>query len=214
VTSRPEHRFSVDDPGFWSDRYRSGDAGWDQRAPTPVFVDMLKTGRFPPGRMLVPGCGTGHDALAFARAGFKVTGVDFAPEPLAEARALASAGGVNVEFVQADFFTLGDEYSAAFDYILEYVMYCAIHPSRRIRYAHTAGRMLKSGGLLIALFFPVEDRPDGPPFGVDMTEAEEQFRPLFRPVSREIPAASIMPRRGREVLAIWERLPQGAPCRP
>jgi methyl halide transferase len=207
MTPRRPDSPSTDHPGFWSERYRSGDAGWDLGGPTPVFLELLRTRRLPPGRALVPGCGTGHDALAFAREGFSVTGLDFAPEPLAEARLRASDAGLKAEFVQADFFTLGEAYTAAFDYIIEYTMYCAIHPSRRALYAETAGRVLKPGGRLVALFFPVEDRPGGPPFGVDIAETERLFSPRFQLVSSEIHPATIKPRRGREVLTIWERLP-------
>jgi methyl halide transferase len=157
--------------------------------------------------MLVPGCGAGHDAVAFAQAGFRVTGVDFAPEALAEARALADQAGVAVNRVDADIFALNDGYAAAFDYVLEYVTYCAIDPGRRGEYAAVLGRVLKPGGLLIALFFPVENRAGGPPFGVAMDEVERLFLPRFTLTHHEQPSASIKPRRNREVLTIWKRRP-------
>lgn len=196
---------NIDHPGYWSDRYRTGRAGWDLGTPTPVFGELLRTAHFRPGRLLLPGCGTGHDAVAFARAGFTVTGVDFAPEPLAEARALAARHRVKVEFLQADFFSMGHTYARAFDYVVEYVTYCAIDPARRPEYAGTVSLLLKPGGLFIALFFPVESRPDGPPFGVDLDEVERLLLPSFRLLSREMHPATIAPRRGREVLTVWER---------
>jgi methyl halide transferase len=195
----------VDRPEFWDALYSSGEAGWDLGTPTPVFIRLLESREFPPGRMLVPGCGTGHDAVAFARAGFRVTGVDFASGALAQARALAAAQGVPVEFIEADFFSLGQEYGGAFDYVLEHVTYCAIDPSRRPEYARAMSSLLKPGGRLIALFFPVEVRPQGPPFGVDMDEVERLLQPAFALLRSEIPVASIRPRRDREVLTIWER---------
>jgi SAM-dependent methyltransferase len=172
-----------------------------------VFTELIASGRFQPGTMLVPGCGSGHDAVAFARAGFRVTGVDFAPEALAEARALAEQTGVAVDLVGADIFTLGDAYAAAFDYVVEYVTYCAIDPGRRGEYAAALGRVLRPGGLLIALFFPVENRAGGPPFGVEMEEVERVFFPWFTLTHQEQPSASIKPRRNREVLTFWKRRP-------
>lgn len=48
------------------------------------------------------GCGTGNYALALARKGLKVTGVDISPAMLARARAKAEAESLEVEFLQAD----------------------------------------------------------------------------------------------------------------
>ena len=48
------------------------------------------------------GCGTGRHALALARRGFRVTGVDLSEGMLAVARAKAAVDGLDVRFVQAD----------------------------------------------------------------------------------------------------------------
>jgi 2-polyprenyl-3-methyl-5-hydroxy-6-metoxy-1,4-benzoquinol methylase len=54
------------------------------------------------GRILDVGCGVGRHAVEFAQRGYKVTGVDFSPEMLAEARKLATRAGVEVEWVEQD----------------------------------------------------------------------------------------------------------------
>ncbi len=55
-----------------------------------------------PAPLLDVPCGNGRHALALAARGHRVTGVDLAPEFVAEARARAAAAGLPVEIVEAD----------------------------------------------------------------------------------------------------------------
>lgn len=52
----------------------------------------------PAGRLLVIGCGAGRESLGFARAGYRVTGIDLAPAMVAAARELAAEAGLAIEF--------------------------------------------------------------------------------------------------------------------
>jgi SAM-dependent methyltransferase len=54
------------------------------------------------GRVLDLGCGPGAHAIAFARRGQRVTGVDTSPRLLDRARSAARAEGVDVDWVEAD----------------------------------------------------------------------------------------------------------------
>ena len=76
-------RAEVGDPAFWEERYRAGQDGWDLGGPAPALAAWLEIGgRFAAAvagrsaRVLVPGCGRGHDARLLARVGHEVTGVD------------------------------------------------------------------------------------------------------------------------------------------
>jgi 2-polyprenyl-3-methyl-5-hydroxy-6-metoxy-1,4-benzoquinol methylase len=40
----------------------------------------LRDGALRPCRILIPGCGSGHDAATLAGVGFDVTALDYAPE--------------------------------------------------------------------------------------------------------------------------------------
>lgn len=147
---------------FWDQSYIDGLTGWDLCEPTPVFERLAANGRFPPGEMIVLGAGRGHDARLFARAGFTVTAVDFADEAVKAMRESADPAAP-VEIVQADIFNLPGEMNGRFDYILEYTCFCAIDPTRRAEYADLTARLLKHGGLIIALAFPISRHVGGPP---------------------------------------------------
>ena len=64
----------------WESLYQAGDMRWEKGAPSPGLVDFLAAHPDLPGATVcVPGGGTGHDAGAWARAGFRVYGYDLAP---------------------------------------------------------------------------------------------------------------------------------------
>lgn len=88
-----------------------------QRAPQDV-THMLALAKASGPDVLDLCCGTGRHAVAFARRGCRVTGVDRTRAALEQARAHADAAGVEVEFVECDMreFTR----PAAFDLIVNF----------------------------------------------------------------------------------------------
>lgn len=193
------------DREFWESVYRSGATHWDLCGPTPVFCKLAESGVFPPGKMIVLGAGRGYDARLFARQAFSVTAVDFAAEAVREMQMLAEKDAP-VAVIRADMFALPDFFEGMFDYVLEYVTYCAIDPAQRTAYADLVARLLKPGGQFIGLVFPIEDRPGGPPFAVDSDELIDLLAERgFELVRREVPADSIKPRAGREELVVCRR---------
>src|SRR5215469_12304314 len=56
---------------YWEQRYQTRDMPWEKGAPSPGLVDFLAAHRdLSHGTVCVPGCGSGHDVLELARAGF------------------------------------------------------------------------------------------------------------------------------------------------
>lgn len=195
----------VNTPKFWEDIYKGQQTGWDLGGPTPVFQRLLDSGRFLPGRMFVPGAGSGHDALEFARRGFDVTAVDFAAEAT---RALSAQvePGMALKVMQADIFELPHTLDGTFDYVLEYQCFCAIDPLRRPDYADLIARLLKPGGLIIQLAFPLGTYEGGPPYSVIADAIVFMFkRRGFTLVEREIPKDSIPRRCGCEELLLMRK---------
>lgn len=192
------------DPTDWDTAYREQRTPWDLGGPTPVFGRLIATGAIPPGRLLIPGAGRGHDALAFAAAGHAVTAVDVSPTACLELRREAEAAGVALEVLEADFFTF--EAAGPFDAALEYTFFCAIPPAMRPAYGARMAELIRPGGLLFGLFFPLNKQDEsGPPFRVSLDEVEAVLSPGFALELSEQPADSIKPRAGNERLMIWRR---------
>lgn len=194
-------------PEYWEFRYRSGQTGWDLGGPTPVFQNWLAEHPGNREAVCLPGAGNGYDAVAFARAGYVVTAVEFAPMP---ARALAQQGDelrLALTVLEQDIFQLPGDHAAHFDLVVEYTVYCAIDPRRRDEYVTVLASILKPSGALLALFFPVNgDSTAGPPFGVGRAEIKERFGTRFRLLYEEWPEHSVPGRRRLELLMYMEKL--------
>lgn len=70
----------------WQSHYERNETPWDRGGPSPALVDWLAEHRMS-GRVLVPGCGHGHDLAALAGSGAgEVHGLDIAPGAVALAQ--------------------------------------------------------------------------------------------------------------------------------
>lgn len=167
----------------WGARYREGNTPWDVGGPHPELAARLARGEAPlrpprPGaRALVPGCGRGHDALALARAGWRVTAVDLVPELGAElGPALAATGG---RFIAGDALRFDD--GQPYELFFEHTFFSAIEPAQRPQWGALVRRQLAPGGWLAAVAFPA-DRPDaegGPPWRTTAALLAEALGPDF-----------------------------------
>jgi 2-polyprenyl-3-methyl-5-hydroxy-6-metoxy-1,4-benzoquinol methylase len=104
---------------IWNDRIRerwNERAGWwddmseeNARASARAH-DLDRTARAldlrPGTRLLDAGCGTGQYAIAFAKRGYVVSGVDIAPAMIERARRHAADAGVAIDFRTGDYTTL------------------------------------------------------------------------------------------------------------
>ena len=81
---------------------------WEERLPaeTPFLLSELNEIPAKPGEslsVLDVACGTGHHAIALAKAGFRCTGTDFSQKMVVLARENAQKEGLNITFQQAGF---------------------------------------------------------------------------------------------------------------
>jgi SAM-dependent methyltransferase len=189
---------------YWEERYRTKDMPWEKGAPSPGLVDFLATHQsLPRGRVCVPGCGTGHDAREWARAGFDVTGYDIAPSAVTLATEAASAAGLSAKFQVGDF--LNDAPPQPFDWLFEHTLFCAIQPAQRDEYCQALLRWLKPGGLYLAVNYFIPDT-EGPPFGTDRNEIWNRFSPHLELLEEWMPR-SYPNRCGLERMFWWKRHP-------
>lgn len=158
---------------FWQQRFLARDLPWDRGAPGPQLRAWMDDGTLKRGaRVLVPGCGSGHEVLALARHGVQATGLDFAPEAVTLARHRLAEAGLAAEVQQAD--VLQWTPAEPVDAVYEQTCLCALHPDQWRRYADQLHAWLKPGGALCALFMQApresaaDGRIEGPPYHCDI----------------------------------------------
>src|SRR5690349_9614219 len=127
---------------YWESRYQTKDMPWEKGAPSPGLVDFLAANSdLLRGTVCVPGCGTGHDAREWAKAGFDACGCDIAPSAIRLAAQWTAAAGLKAEFSRGDF--LKDPPPRVFDWVFEHTLFCAINPGERDLYVDAVLRWLK-----------------------------------------------------------------------
>jgi SAM-dependent methyltransferase len=189
-------------PTDWEAEYRRGETPWEKGAPSPGLVDYLADTPVR-GRVLVPGCGYGHDVRALARTADEVLGIDIAPSAIEAAQRFPRIG--TERYALADLFALPKAMRGTFDYVWEHTCFCAIDPAQRANYVRSVASALKPGGHLLAIFYldPGNESPDeGPPFEVSISELDRLFLSHFELVREWPPARTYPGREGRE----WMRL--------
>jgi SAM-dependent methyltransferase len=187
----------------WEFRYQAGNTDWDKGAPAPGLMEFLAAHpKLPRGTVLAPGCGTGHDVRAFAAAGFKATGLDFAPSAVALAKEHTRAAGLRAQFHRRDF--LHDKPARRFDWLFEHTLFCAIPPAEREAYVRAVLRGLKPGGQFLAIHYMIPSEGNEPPFSVTRRELWERFSPHFELLAEWTPR-SYPNRVGLEQMLWWRR---------
>ncbi len=156
----------------WEEKYRAKAIPWDRGAVSPALLGWLDDNELQAGRILIPGCGHGHEALELARRGFQVTALDIAPTALTHLAAELHAAGVDAERVCADALTW--QPAQPFDAIYEQTCLCALDPNHWAAYEQQLFAWLRPGGKLFALFMQTA-RAGGPPFHCAVPEMQTLF---------------------------------------
>lgn len=144
-------------------------ANWDDRAPAhaaspdydvhrfaedPAFIsdvvrfDLPLLGDVSGLRGVHLQCHIGTDTVSLARLGAQMTGLDFSPASIAEARRVAEVAGADVEFVESDVYDAVEKLgAAAYDLVFTGIGALCWLPDIR-RWAATVSGLLKPGGRL------------------------------------------------------------------
>ncbi len=184
---------------FWENRYESQQTGWDLGQPSPPLMELMKTTHQKDAKILIPGCGSAHEAKALMNMGFnQVWLIDISEHAVEQIRKKLT------EFPQKhliceDFFHWKE---GDFDIILEQTFFCAIPPVMRENYAKTMHQKLKPGGILQGVLFNREFE-GGPPFGGHEADYKKIFEPYFHFILWESCPCSIPPRANSE---LWFQL--------
>jgi methyl halide transferase len=156
----------------WQERYENKNTGWDRGEASPMLKQWLDERILEPCRILVTGCGRGHEVIALAQAGFEVVAVDFADAAVESLRLALKEHRLNASVVQSDLFAFCPPQK--FDAIYEQTCLCALHPTQWDTYQQLLSSWIAPGGKLYALFIQ-STRGDGPPYHC----APEMMQQLF-----------------------------------
>ncbi|KAJ3123909.1 hypothetical protein HK098_001554 [Nowakowskiella sp. JEL0407] len=199
----------------WEFAWSNQISPWDLGSPTPAVADMTVLDPPPSflpnhAKILVPGCGGGHDVIQFAKTGREAVGIDLSETAVEYAKTnLAKVDSKEFilppKFYQCDFFADTD-IGAPFDVIFDYTFLCALPISLRQDWANKMNSLLKPGGYLICLMYPlVNDDPNvGPPFPL-RREIYSSLLGQTMQFMEERQVRSIPRRAGVEALSIWKK---------
>ncbi|XGC80576.1 class I SAM-dependent methyltransferase [Bdellovibrio bacteriovorus] len=194
----------VEKEKFWTSIYEEEkNPGWNLGEPAEALKDMLPRLKISRSRVLVLGCGEGHDAALFAAAGHFVTAVDISPVALERAKKLYGHLE-NITFMEADLFKLPQDMDQSFDIVFEHTCYCAINPIKRQDLVKTWNRLLVSGGHLMGVFFAFEKR-QGPPYGGSEWELRQRLKGHYQPIFWGRWQKSVPRRQGKELFVYLKK---------
>ena len=149
----------------------AGKAPWDIGRPQKVLIDMADQIT---GSVLDAGCGTGENALFFAKRGHKVTGIDFLAEPINRAKQKAADRGLTATFLVMDALALKD-LPEVFDTVIDSGLFHVFNDSDRRRYVEGLATVVKPGGRLFLLCFSDQEPGMQGPRRVSSKEIRDAF---------------------------------------
>lgn len=195
---------NVEKEQHWTQIYKSEEnPGWNLGAPAEALKDMLPRLKISRSRILVLGCGEGHDAAFFAEAGHLVTAVDISPLAIEKAQKLYGHFE-NLKFEQGDLFNLPRDFDQSFDIIFEHTCYCAVNPTKRNALVKIWNRLLSPGGHLMGVFF-VFERRQSTPYGGTEWELRQRLKPFYLPIFWGRWQQSVARRQGRELFVYMKK---------
>jgi SAM-dependent methyltransferase len=186
-------------PQFWDERFERAFTPWE-RGGVSMALRRFVAAATRPLVALVPGCGTAHELALMCEAGWDATAIDFSPEAVARARALAGPWADRI--VQADFFAYAP--ARPLDLVYEQAFLCALPRARRPDVARRWAELLGQGGLLAGYFY-FDDADKGPPFGIARDALDALLTPAFECIVDEAVEDSIPVFAGKERWMVWRR---------
>ncbi len=195
----------------WEELWQTGETPWEKGYAAPPLSEYLEPGDtvlHRAQRVLVPGCGSGHDVRELEKHGISATGLDLSETAVLRARAQVAVG--DEDYVQGDLFAAGWREGRDFDAVFEHTCFCAIDPETRPAYARAMAEIIPPGGYLVGIFYltpwdPGEDAT-GPPHASTREEIVGLLGPAFVLRENRVPSRAYPGREGKEWLAVFERV--------
>ncbi|EJF61498.1 S-adenosyl-L-methionine-dependent methyltransferase [Dichomitus squalens LYAD-421 SS1] len=117
---------------------------------------------------------------------------------------LGYRANIHVRFEVADFFALT---GVKFDLVYDYTFFVAIPPARRGYWGRQMAEIVKSGGILITLIFPIDDDAQtGPPYYVRPQHYNEVLGEGWEALLDKEPEHTLESHKGRGRIVVRRRL--------
>jgi ubiquinone/menaquinone biosynthesis C-methylase UbiE len=143
-----------------------GQPPWDTGISPPELLEFIQSHK--PGHAIDLGCGTGTNVITLAKAGWQVTGVDFAPRAIKLARKKVSQAGAQAELVVGDVTKL-EGIHGPFDFAFDLGCFHTIPQEGKPKYLKQLDRILAPGGLWLMYGFLRSDMNHS---GLGLAEAD------------------------------------------
>jgi SAM-dependent methyltransferase len=152
---------------------------WDTGVSPPELLEFIRT--HASGRAIDIGCGTGTNLITLARAGWRVTGVDFAPRAIRMARRKVQEAGLQADLQIRDATRLHG-IDGPFDLAFDLGCFHGIPSQGRKLYGRQLQRILAPGGfwLLYGFLKPDAAQPGTGLMQADLDQIPSPLRLLWR----------------------------------
>jgi len=133
---------------------------WDSGISPPELIEFIK--KHPAGKAIDLGCGTGTNIITLAKAGWQVTGVDFAARAIHIAKQKLQQQNIQADLHTGDV-TKIDHIRSQFDLALDIGCFHGLSKTNMQDYLNQLDRILTPSGywLMYGFFHPKTD-PTGP----------------------------------------------------
>jgi len=127
---------------------------WDTGISPPELLEFIQT--HSPGRAIDIGCGTGTNVITLVRAGWEVTGVDFAPRAIKIAKQKLNQARLQANLSIRDATNL-QGISGPFDFALDLGCFHGIAQDAKPKYLNQLDRILAPNGFWLMYGFLKSD---------------------------------------------------------
>ncbi len=186
---------------------------WELGSPNPIYQELIQKQHLAvqDKRVLMPGCGSGYDAITVCRLGrpASLTAIDLSSKAIsiAQSHPIPPQFKDTLKFQQQDFFSI-DTTKYQYDVIIDYLFYSAMDIPMRSRVVEQMYKLLAPNGVVATIIFPLqlnnENETVGPPYHMKLEHYIEKFQQHhFKLIRTNTLEDSIVPRRNRELFALW-----------
>ncbi|TFK86299.1 thiol methyltransferase 1 [Polyporus arcularius HHB13444] len=193
----------------WDEAWKVAATPWDAGKVQPPLKDLIDSRILDVprgGKALVPECGRGYDAVCIADGlGLETLGTDISPTAIEAAQEYLNATSPTsaVRYKVADFFAL----EGSFDLVYDYTFFVAIPPARRAEWGRQMAKLVKPGGYLVTIIFPIDPYTEvGPPFYVRPEHYDEVLGDGWTKVVDKVPENSLESHVNRERIVVRRKM--------